>query len=385
VFRIRLERAHSGYDRVTCFVHARAAAIPADPPVVVMTMHPIRLTGTDVFYAVHDLRTDDGGKTWVGPTPHADTLGRRPLGNGREEGFINPTPKWHAKSGKVLCIGDSVIYQNDNLPPHPHPATPGYTLYDPQARAWTPWKKMELPDPDRFYETYCGSDQRVDLPNGDILLPASFGMPETAGYLGHDQAQEVSLVMRCTFDGETLRYVEHGTELTTRQGGGFTEPSLAYCGGRYYLTLRNNEAGYVTTGEDGLHFEQPIRWKFDDGAELGNYYTQQHWITHGSELYLVYTRRGARNDHIMRHRAPLFIARVDTDRLCVIRDTEQILVPERGARLGNFGITEVRPNEVWVTAAEWMQSKLPDWWNPLNCERFGSDNTIFVARVLFED
>ncbi|MCA9426382.1 MAG: exo-alpha-sialidase, partial [Candidatus Omnitrophica bacterium] len=90
-------------------------------------------------------------------------------------------------------------------------------------------------------------------------------------------------------------------------------------------------------------------------------------------LFLVYTRRGAENDHVFRHRAPLFIAQVDPDTLCVLRETERVLVPERGARLGNFGITDVKNNETWVTVAEWMQ--------PVGIEKYGSDNTIYVAKI----
>ena len=39
----------------------------------------------------------------------------------------------------------------------------------------------------------------------------------------------------------------------------------------------------------------------------------------------------------------------------MIRKTEQILAPERGARLGNFGVTNVNENETWVTVSAWMQ------------------------------
>ncbi len=39
--------------------------------------------------------------------------------------------------------------------------------------------------------------------------------------------------------------------------------------------------------------------------------------------FLVYTRRGADNDHVFRHRAPLFIAQVDPKRLDVIRASER--------------------------------------------------------------
>lgn len=43
--------------------------------------------------------------------------------------------------------------------------------------------------------------------------------------------------------------------------------------------------------------------KHDDGKELGSYNTQRHWLAHSVGPFLVYTRRGADNDHILRHRA----------------------------------------------------------------------------------
>jgi hypothetical protein len=85
---------------------------------------------------------------------------------------------------------------------------------------------------------------------------------------------------------------------------------------------------------------------------------QQHWTTlsNSIELYVVYTRSGAGSDHVFRHRAPLFIAQVDRDKRHIIRSTEQILVPERGARLGNFGVANITPNETWIVVTEWMQT-----------------------------
>ena len=38
----------------------------------------------------------------------------------------------------------------------------------------------------------------------------------------------------------------------------------------------------------------------------------------------------------------------------VVRATEQILIPERGAILGNFGTSAITQNESWVTDAEYM-------------------------------
>ena len=187
--------------------------------------------------------------------------------------------------------------------------------------------------------------------------------------------------MRCTFDGTTLRYVEHGNELTVPTARGFAEPSLAFFRGRFFLTLRHNDYAAVAVGTDGLHYDPPRQWTFDDGSDLGNYNTQQHWVTMPDALYLVYTRRGADNDHIVRNRAPLFIAQVDPDRLCVIRATERILMPQRGAKLGNFGVVRISETESWVTDSEWMQTKPPEYWDVTECEKYGSDNSVFLAKV----
>lgn len=179
------------------------------------------------------------------------------------------------------------------------------------------------------------------------------------------------------FDGEKLNYIENGSELRIdNETRGLHEPSLTKFYDESFLTIRNDEKGFVARSKDGLHFENYVPWTFDDGTELGSYNTQQHWVTHSGALFLVYTRRGANNDHVFRHRAPLFMAQVDPEKLCVLRETEQILVPERGARLGNFGVTEISENETWVTISEWMQ--------PEGVEKYGSDGSVFVARIFWK-
>ena len=60
----------------------------------------------------------------------------------------------------------------------------------------------------------------------------------------------------------------------------------------------------------------------------------------------------------------------------MVRETEVALVPNRGARLGNFGVTAVSPNETWVTVAEWMQ--------PVGCEKYGCDGSVWVARICWD-
>ena len=99
-------------------------------------------------------------------------------------------------------------------------------------------------------------------------------------------------------------------------------------------------------------------------------------MTHSEGLFLTYTRREANNDHIFRHRAPIFMARVDPERLVVIRDTERIIIPETVTRMGNFGIVDVSPAESWVITTEWMQPHRPDLW-----KKYGTDNRIFCTRI----
>ncbi|HOG51501.1 MAG TPA: exo-alpha-sialidase, partial [Lentisphaeria bacterium] len=137
------------------------------------------------------------------------------------------------------------------------------------------------------------------------------------------------------------------------------------------------------SSKDGLHYSTPKPWCWEDDTEIGNYNTQQHWLVGGGDLYLVYTRRGADNDHIFRHRAPLFIAQVDPERLRLLRATERIAVPEKGARLGNFGVTQVSDSESWVVVSEWMQTTAPNHYDYTVCEKYGANNRIWRSRILF--
>jgi hypothetical protein len=79
------------------------------------------------------------------------------------------------------------------------------------------------------------------------------------------------------------------------------------------------------------------------------------------------------------------MAQVDPQTLRIIRATERVIIPERGARLGNFGITTVSENETWVTVAEWMQTVGPNSTDSAHCERWGSDNSVWIARLLWDE
>lgn len=394
-YTVKLDTITSGFDGKTCWVAPRAGIVPGKSsdsiPSVVMTMQKLWLKGSDVFFAVNEVRTDDLGKTWSPPLEHA-TLDRRKEPNGVEIIVGDFTPKWHAPTGKLLGTGPTVRYQKNaagaemKINQNDAPSRAAYSVYDPAKRTWAEWEMVVMPDDPKFFYATVGASQRIDLPNGEILLPFHF---KTQG-----QSPYHTAVMRCSFDGKKLSYLAHGDELSRpmepgveykepggRQTGVF-EPSLTRFRGRYYLTMRNDRAAYVATSDDGLRYGAVKRWRFDDGGDLGSRNTQQHWVTHSDGLFLVYTRVGANNDHVFRNRAPLFIAQVDAEKLQVIRATERVLIPERGASLGSaFGVTEVSPNETWVTTAEWMQGpkgiSVPG-------NKYGSDNSVYAARIFWK-
>ena len=359
------------FDGESCWAHPRAGVIPGaginGQSRAVFTMNTVALKGSDVFKGMYGMYSDDNGNTWTAPQLQDNLAPRFETIDGVERPVAASDfwPQYHAASQKLLGIGHTVVYTPDWRVTSPRPRDTSFSVYNPDDNTWSVWQKLEMPKQDKFINAGAGCVQRYDEPDGTILLPIYFAMPGTNSYV---------TVLRCTFDGTTLRLQEQGNELgidgPTR---GLGEPSLTKFNGEYFLTIRNDLRAFVTRSKDGMHFDAVKPWTFDDGTDLGSYNTQQHWVTHSDALFLVYTRRGANNDHVARNRAPLFMAQVDPERLCVLRETERILIPERGAMLGNFGVNDVNEHETWVTASEWMQ--------PKGVEKYGSDGSVFIAKI----
>jgi hypothetical protein len=368
-YRLQLDVVSEGMDGDKCWFHPRAGAIPGATPTVVLTMQKWNVKRSDVFYAVASGESRDLGATWTPFVEHTATLGRHRLDATREEGICDFTPKWHAPSGRLLGTGHTVFYQDDKLMPV-RPRDTVWSVYDPAARTWTAWAKLKMPDLPKFSCAGAGSTQRVDLANGDLLLPIY--SKEISGKV------YFSTVVRCRFDGGKLTYKEQGTEHSVNIDRGLYEPSLATFRGRFFLTMRNDQAAYIARSDDGLRYGEARKWTFDDGTDLGSYNTQAHWVTHEDGLFLTYTRRGANNDNMARarHRAPLFMAQVDPERLVILRATERELVPNKGAQLGNFAVVDVSEHETWVTTSEGM--------SPGNPAQYGANARVYAARIIWE-
>jgi len=81
-------------------VHARPGGIPGDPLTAIVTMSKMRLRGSDEYYSIHEMGSDDGGKTWSEPVEHARALRYRRWSSGRRP--ADWWPAWHAASGAIL-------------------------------------------------------------------------------------------------------------------------------------------------------------------------------------------------------------------------------------------------------------------------------------------
>lgn len=326
---------------------ARTAYVAGEEPMWVTTMSETGKTGTHNFHDIFQSISRDAGQSWTAARV-IPTLKRIREDDGYEVAPGDLWPTWHAKSGRILATGKTFNFADGQRENRLRERV-SYATMNPDTGIWGPMRFLSMPDQDHagFPIIACnaGCTQRVDLPNGDILLPVRYWRdPKKHNY--------TSVVARCSFDGETLTYREHGSELTIAKGRGLYEPSLVEFEGRYFLTLRTDHSAFVTRGDDGITFEPIREWTFGDGEPLGSYNTQQHWVKVGGGLFLVYTRKGADNDHIMRHRAPLFIGQVNPDTLQVVRATERILIPENHATLGNSGVCVIGPNESWITCGE---------------------------------
>ncbi len=326
---------------------ARSAFVPGEKPLWVTTMSETGREGVHNFHDISQSISRDGGKTWSEPAV-IPSLKRTKQEDGFEVAPGDLWPTWHAQSGMVIATGKTFNFEGGNREIRVREKV-SYAVMNPKTGEWGPMKFLAIPDKDHSGKTIsaanAGTTQRVDLPDGDILLPVRYQRhPKSFNY--------TSVVVRCGFDGETLTYKEHGSELNIPQGRGLYEPSLTKFGGRFFLTMRADHSAYVTSGTDGINYEPIREWQFDDGKPLGSYNTQQHWVTIGGGFFLVYTRKGADNDHIFRHRAPLFIGQVNPKTLRVMRATERVLLPENHATLGNSGVCRISDNESWITCGE---------------------------------
>ena len=336
------------------WMQTRGTLVPSTEPFVMATTQPLYPTSSHDYRDIYSFKSDDNGATWTVPT-RIPALARSTDDEGTERVAGDLTLSWHAPTQRVIATGKTFTFRN-RTKEDVRDTEVAYAVFDPNRDKWSPLKVLELPEKDhegnRITGANAGCTQPALMADGSILLPIRYQkVPAKINFS--------STVVRCNFDGERLHYVEHGTELSHPQGRGVYEPSVIQFKDRFYLTLRADHSGYVAESHDGLNYTPKQEWYFDDGTPLGSYNTQQHWVKIGANVYLVYTRRGADNDEIFRHRAPLFIAQMDPRTLRVIRSTEQLLVPKNHSTLGNSGVMQISDQEAWIVVSEYTRAPRP--------------------------
>ena len=376
------------------WLQARTAYVPGVNSIGVTIMNQTLNRYTHDYGDIYQTITRDDGTSWSIPTA-VSSLRRTKT---RDNYEIAPSDMWtqfHHVSGKIITTGVTFHFQSGKHEHHLKQQI-GYSVMDLNIESWGPLQILNLPERDHedlpMLAQSAGCSQRVDLPDGDILLPLRYLPSSTLDPLADtfdysdDSVLYKSIVARCKFDGKTLKYEEHGTEhsitrehsrrLAKRRGAEFSarglcEPSVALFNREFFLTLRSDHSAFVTKGGDGIHFDEVKEWKFDNGDILGNYCTQQHWATIGGSLYLLYNRPTDYNNHVFRNRAPVFIALVDPISLQIVRDSERVAISEDSAAMGNFGICQVSESETWVTCGEGKR----------NHNRKGDTNRVMLSRI----
>lgn len=335
----------------TTWFHPRGCLVPTPQGTqAFMTLQSIH--GSDSYGPVHWSVSTDQAKTWSDPQP-IPGMGLMPPKDGIEEGVCDVVPDYHAKTGTILAMGHNVYNKGGKFFAAPLARWPVYAVRN-AAGTWSEKQSLHWDDPRCDTILTAGCAQKLMLPDGDVLVPVSFG----------SKAKPIRSVttLLCSFDGKKLAIKKVGRELPGKVGRGLLEPSLALLDGIYYLTIRaEDNKGYVATSRDGLEWSDPVPWAWQSGEALTMSTTQQHWLTHANALYLVYTRKSAENTGVFRWRAPLYLALVDRKTLRLIPETERVVFAIDGDGVnngkkvpysGNFHTMPLTPQESLITDGE---------------------------------
>ena len=367
---MKIERhiASSGYDRIRCWVNP--VALPLGEEVLVLSQK-LLIRAFDCFSDVSLFRSRDGGATWSAPEA-VPALADFAAPEGGRHAFLVSAMR-RVAADRVLVLVTTFRYDRENRLDPASPQRVRYLYFRPSTGEWSESRELELAA-DAADDVLAVDAQFVDAADGELLLP--YTVRRRVGSRLYSRIARV----RPEADGR-LTVVDLSEPVVLEEGRGFLEPSLCRYGERYYLSLRNDRSGYVTASGDWKKFPAARPWCRVDGSSLGNYNTMTRLLAFGGKLHLVYTRKGLNNDHVFRHRAPLLIAEVDPERLAVLPETETVVVPEHGARLGNFTAVVRDPHHAYVSVAEWMQTLEPDHWNCRECEKYGAQNRIWYVTL----
>lgn len=377
-------RFFEGFDDEGCKVSPRVAT---DGKRVIVIYERLLFVGSDVINGIYQTESMDGGETFSEPERvkafegytenglrYAYSVGMR---------YNKAHNMWYSMGFRTAFQGSEHYLDENGKPLHQLV----FRKYDPDAHSFGETVEIGTPD---GYDMVCPGSP-CELPSGDFLNPF-YGYRK-----GEDRMVCFVAKYRMTEGGPVLDRVGPALDddgfdyspydfspekdLFGIRGRGIYEPMIIENNGRYYMTIRNDQVGLFAVSDDGFTYTDLKPWVWDDGSVLQNYNTQQHWVKLGNTLFLTYTRITPHNHHVFRNRAPIFMAQFDEEKQCLLRDSEVILVPELGARLGNYNTIQADDKTAMLVVCEWMQGPK----GPRGCASYGSNNALWVSKIFLKE
>lgn len=316
-----------------------------------MTLSRLSTTGTDVYQGIGFTTSSDGGETWKELTDLPYTA--KPLRDGIMGMFGAMVPVLHPQTGKVLLLGNCVGYTNYGKPGVKLTGVryPAFAVFDPATQKWSP----DYTVLDREENANTTSGIPWIQPDGTLLWPCNGGQ-----------------VLKAAFDGEKITILARSPQIEGlgKQPKNTGEYHLTKMGSRFYLAMRCPDQNRIAVSTDGQKFEPAVELRWDDGSLVPSVATQMRWVRQQGKLYLVYTRENEDGKGVFRHRAPLWMAELDTKTVRLKKATEVVVVPVSPGRddLGNFGTTFVTDELSFITTSEFGRTK-------------NSNSRVYITRI----
>ena len=220
-FKISVQTVYRSKDSL--FLQSRLAMVPQMTDTSFIITQSVYGYGTHAYGDLYMMKKPSAKAKWGFPEI-IGALARQVTSGGYVKAFGDVTPAWHEKTQTVLCTGKSFFAYAQNTGDSPlnkkrvdieNMQEIAYAVYSPGENQWSKLKSVVVPEKldngDDFVEVNAGCTQRVDLPNGDVLLPIRY---KRNGFY-------VSTVILCAYDGQELKYKKHGSLLTIEKGRGF--------------------------------------------------------------------------------------------------------------------------------------------------------------------
>ena len=305
--------------------------------------------------------SSDKGKTWS-KLQYIDSLKYIKMENSEFTQAVADVRPFTLQDGSVIVFGCSTYYIGKvraGCLPEKQPIIPAqaayYSIWSPETEQWAARKKLDLPGI-KHYRSAC--TQIATVGKDQVIVPIYLDAELSQKDVGTPKRYGVMTALYKLVDGK-LQFIRRSRLMTIPCKRGLIEPSvISLPEGGFALTIRaEDERMYCAVSKDGIDWSDPIPWRWNNtGKTVKTQSTQQHWLTLGKKVYLVYTRFDGSNADCMRYRTPLYIAQANPAKAQLIAETEVPLFPRSRingieGRFGNFHCSQIDGNTAMVSDA----------------------------------